>query len=95
MAVNVRKLIIIVYLSLFVVVGVMSAGFFWQTRRELGQLRIQETAARNRLAELQVRLSEQEKVLQRLREDPSYVERVIRRRLLYAKPDELVFRFED
>ncbi|MBP7143166.1 MAG: septum formation initiator family protein [Opitutaceae bacterium] len=73
----------------------MSAGFFWQTRRELEQLRGQEVRTRNRLAELQVRLSEQEKILQRLREDPSYVERVIRRRLLYAKPDEFVFRFED
>lgn len=94
-AVNVRKLIIVVYLCLFVVVGVMSAGFFWQTRRELEQLRGQEARTRNRLSELQVRLSEQEKILQRLREDPSYVERVIRRRLLYAKPDETVFRFED
>ncbi|HRP04141.1 MAG TPA: septum formation initiator family protein [Opitutaceae bacterium] len=94
-AVNVRKLIIGVYLCLFVVVGVMSAGFFWQTRRELEQLRGQEVRTRNRLSELQVRLSEQERILQRLREDPSYVERVIRRRLLYAKPDETVFRFED
>ncbi len=93
--VNVRKLIIVVYLALFVVVGVTSAGFFWQTRRELAQLRMQETRTRNRLAELQLRLAEQEKTLQRLREDPAFVERVIRRRLLYAKPEEFVFRFED
>ncbi len=92
---NVRKLIIVIYLALFVIVGVTSAGFFWKTRRELSQLRIQETRTRNRLAELQLRLIEQEKTLQRLREDPAFVERVIRRRLLYAKPEEFVFRFED
>lgn len=92
---NVRKLIIVVYLALFVLVGITSAGFFWQTRRELAQLKFQEARSRNRLGELQLRLSEQEKILQRLREDPAYVERVIRRRLLYAKPDEFVFRFED
>jgi len=30
----------------------------------------------------------------RLRTDPAYVERVIRRQLGYAKPDEFIFRFE-
>ena len=94
-SVNIRKLIIVVYLALFVVVGITSAGFFWKTRRELAQLRLQEARSRERLGELQLRLSEQDKVLQRLREDPAYVERVIRRRLNYAKPDEFIFRFEE
>jgi len=93
--VNIRKLIIVVYLALFVVVGITSAGFFWKTRRELAKLRLQEARSRERLGELQLRLSEQDKVLQRLREDPAYVERVIRRRLNYAKPEEFIFRFEE
>jgi len=91
--VNVRKLIIGLYFVLFIGIGVTSAGFFWQTRQEFEQLKLQEARTRARLAELQTRLAEQEKILHRLREDPGYVERVIRRRLMYAKPDEFVFRF--
>jgi cell division protein FtsB len=40
-------------------------------------------------------LHDQEIVLQRLRTDPAYVEKVIRRKLGYAKPDEFIFRFEN
>jgi cell division protein FtsB len=93
--VTLRKIIIGLYATLFIVIAVTSAGFFWQARQELGQLRLQETRQKARLDELQVRLAEQERILRRLREDPAYVERVIRRRLLYARPDEMVFRFED
>jgi cell division protein DivIC len=93
--VTLRKIIIVLYATVFIAIGVTSAGFFWQARQELGQLRLQEARQKARLEELQVRLTEQERVLRRLREDPGYVERVIRRRLLYARPDEMVFRFED
>jgi cell division protein DivIC len=34
-------------------------------------------------------------MLHRLRHDPVYIERAIRQRLGYARPGELVFRFED
>jgi cell division protein FtsB len=44
---------------------------------------------------MQLKLNEQEKILQRLRTDPDYVEMVIRRRLGYAKPDEYIFRFAE
>jgi cell division protein FtsB len=33
--------------------------------------------------------------LERLRTDPAYVEKVIRRKLGYARPEEYVFRFEN
>ena len=46
------------------------------------------------LAEAQLKLREQEKILDRLRTDPAYVELVIRRQLGYAKPEEMIFRFE-
>ena len=51
--------------------------------------------SRRRLAEAEAKLREQEKILERLRNDPVYVEKVIRRRLGYAKPEEFIFRFED
>lgn len=92
---NFRPLITVVYVMLFLAVGTASAVFFFQTRREYDRLRQQEAATRARLAEAETRLHEQERVLERLRRDPEYVEKVIRRRLGYAKQDEFVFRFEE
>lgn len=66
-----------------------------QTRAEYARVRQDELRVRQRLAEVEVKLAEQEVVLDRLRNDPTYVDRVIRRRLGYAKPEEFVFRFEE
>ena len=66
-----------------------------QTRAEYAQLLAVETEARRRFEDVKVKLAEQELVLERLRNDPDYVETMIRRRLGYAKPDEFVFRFAD
>lgn len=92
---NVRSLIIGLYLLLFLAVGAASGLYFWEAREEYNRLRQIEAASRRRLAEAEARLVEQEKILERLRNDPVYVEKVIRRRLGYAKPDEFIFRFED
>ena len=83
------------YIVLFVGAAVASGVYFWEAREEYNRLRQIEENSRRRLAEAQARLVEQEKILDRLRTDPVYVEKVIRRRLGYAKPDEFIFRFED
>ena len=90
-----RRLIVILYLLLFLVIGTASGLYFWDTREEYNRLRQLEELSRRRLAETEAKLKEQEKILERLRTDPVYVEKVIRRRLGYAKPDEYIFRFED
>lgn len=89
-----RRLIIAFYLLLFLTLAAGSGVFFWQTRREYDRLLAIERKSKQRLAEAEQKLQEQEKVLERLRSDPAYVEMVIRRRLGYAKPDEYIFRFE-
>lgn len=90
-----RRLIVMLYLVLFVGVAGASGIYFWEAWGEYAQLRDQEVATRRRLAETEARLQEQEKILERLRTDPVYVEKVIRRRLGYARPDEFIFRFEE
>lgn len=92
---NLRRVIISLYLVLFLGAGLTSGYFLWQAREEYSRLRRQEAASRQRLAEAEAQLKEQERILDRLRNDPTYVEKVIRRRLLYAKPDEFIFRFEN
>jgi cell division protein DivIC len=89
-----RRFIVAVYLLIFISVAVASTTFFVQTRAEYLQLKEVQRVTTERLAMARTRLQEQEEILRRLREDPAYVEMVIRRRLGYAKPDEQIFRFE-
>jgi cell division protein DivIC len=90
----IRQIIVVVYLLLFLSVGAASAVFFWQTRQEYNQLRLVELSTQRRLLEADERLHEQERLLQRMRTDPVYVEMKIRQRLGYARPEEFIFRFE-
>lgn len=90
-----RRFIVSLYLLLFLVIGVGSGMYFLDAREEYQRLKRLEAVSRQRLAEAQAKLDEQEKILERLRSDPVYVEKVIRRRLGYAKPEEYIFRFKD
>lgn len=66
-----------------------------ESQAEYRQLRETQADIRRRLAEAKARLAEQERILERLKNDPDYVERVIRRRLHYVKPGETIFWFPD
>lgn len=92
---NFRRLLLSLYVLLFVGLGLAGGFLFKDAHDEYGQLERSETVNRHRLAEAQEHLRDQERVLERLRADPSYVDKVIRIRLGYAKPDEFIFRFED
>lgn len=83
------------YAVLFLVVTVWAGLFFLQMHRELTALRAQESENRRRLAAAEAKLAEQREYLERLQHDPELVERVIRRKLGYARPEEFVFRFEE
>lgn len=91
---NVRRIFITFFLLLFFSLAAGSSVFFWQTRQEYNRLQKTETLAKLKLAEKQQHLREQELVVERLRTDPTYVETIIRRRLGYAKPDEMIYRFD-
>ena len=91
---NPRQLIFSLYLVLFVGLGAGAGALFLDARAEYNQLKLTEAASKRRLAEAQTRLAEQEKILERLRADPEFVEKVIRQRLGYTKPGDYIFRFE-
>lgn len=90
-----RRFVITLFLVLFIGVGAISGFFLRQAHEEYTRLKELEAKSRVRLAEAEERLKEQERILERLRTDPAYVEVVIRRRLGYVKPDEVIFRFLD
>ena len=92
---NFRRIIIGIYLALFLGVAATSAYYFAQTQREYDRLKKLHAESQRKLEAAREKLRDQERILERLRTDPEYVEKVIRRRLFYAKPDEYIFRFED
>jgi cell division protein DivIC len=80
---------------LFGVLGIAGSYLFVDARHEYERLERIESTNRQKLAQAQGRLKDQEKVLERLRNDPAYVDKVIRKKLGYAKPDEFIYRFEE
>lgn len=90
---NLRHFILYVYLALIVGIGVAGGLFFLDARAEYARLAAIQTENRRKVTEAETRLKYQEQVLERLRSDPSYFEKVIRRKLGYARPDEFIFRF--
>jgi cell division protein FtsB len=90
-----RRFIVSLYLVLFTGFGVGAGVLFFDARAEYLQLKQIETATRQKLAVEEVRLAAQQKVLERLRSDPEFVEKSLRKRWGYARPGEVIFRFED
>lgn len=80
---------------LFAGLGIGGGYLFLDARSEYTRLMQVEASNRQRLEEAQDRLKNQERVLDRLRNDPAFVDSVIRKKLGYAKPDEFIYRFED
>ena len=92
---NINKVILGVFGVLFAAATLWALIFFVEMHREMTALRAQESLNQRRLAEAEARLQAQEKYLEQLRHDPVLVERLIREKLGYAKPQEFVFRFDE
>lgn len=92
---NYRQVILGLYLLVFAGLGIAGGYLFLDARSEYTRLLQVEASNRQRLTEAQERLKNQERVLDRLRNDPAYVDSVIRKKLGYAKPEEFIYRFED
>lgn len=89
------RILLLAYAVVFLSLSVFAGVFFYRTYGEFLNLKAQEVENRRRLAETELRLLEQRDVLDRLKNDPDFIERMIRDRLGYARSDEVVFRFEN
>ena len=92
---NLRRLILSLYLLFILGLGVAAGVYFLEARAEYDRLRRVEANLQRRMEEAKAKLKLQEKILDRMKNDPAFVEEVIRRKLGYAKPDEFIFRFEN
>lgn len=90
-----RRLAFFCFILLSVCSTAVVGVFFFDAQRQYDRLKAIQTENTRQLHEAEARLQEQAKELERLQTDPSYVERVIRRKLGYAKPDESIYRFDE
>ncbi len=79
---------------MLVLTGVLSALLILQARRELDHFSREERDLRTQLKDLQLQLAQREEFLDRLENDPAFLDREVRQRLGYAKPDEMIYRFD-
>lgn len=90
-----RRWFMLIYAVLFVAFCVTAGAVLLDGWAQYKQLKQVERVNRQKLAQAEAKLREQEIVLQRLKTDPEFVERAIRQRLKYAKPGEVIFRFPE
>ncbi len=89
-----QRIIVLLYTVLLTAIGLGAGALFLEARAEFDKLKQDQAASAAKLSAARVRLQEQEKILERLRNDPVYVEKIIRIQLGYGKPGEHVFRFD-
>lgn len=92
---NSRRAIAALYAMLLGLFGLGAGMLFLEARAEQDELRGRQARLERELAAAKARLAEQEQFLSRLRTDPVVAERVIRQRLGYGRPGEVVFRFDN
>lgn len=88
------RFIVTLYFVLLTGFGIWAGGQFLEARTEYLHHKQMQAAHEAKLAAAKVRLAEQDRILQRLKTDPVFVEKVIRDRLKYSRPHEVIFRFE-
>ena len=71
------------------------SGLNIRTYNELKNFQAEEIRLKQRNLELENEFKRKEAYFKRLLEDDEFLERVARQRLGYARPDELLFRFND
>lgn len=71
------------------------SGLIIRTYNELKNFQIRESRLELRLLEAENEFKRKEAYFKRLLEDDEFLERVARQRLGYARPNELLFRFDD
>jgi cell division protein DivIC len=65
----------------------------YKTRNQLNYLKTRDQEYANRIKEIEQDLAAKDEYLDMLLTDPIFLERVVRERLGYTRPDEYIYRF--
>ena len=90
-----ERVILLMLVGVLVALIVFFSSLIVQTHREYKNFKARELRIEAKLIQARKEFEQKEAYLGRLLEDPEFLERVIRERLGYARPDELLFRFSE
>ena len=90
-----ERVILLMLLGILIVLTIFFSSLILQTYREYKNFRASEVRIEAKLTQARKEFEQKEAYMARLLEDPEFLERVVRERLGYSRPDELLFRFSD
>lgn len=82
-------------LGMLGVLVVFFGGMLLKTHREFQNFKDRQDRIESKFIQARKEFQEKEAYLAGLLEDPEFLERVVRERLGYSRPDELLFRFSE
>lgn len=88
------RLLVAALVAAMLIICALFAVVLLQTWREHQKYVHQETQLHARLHQLQEHNAYQRQYLMKLLEDPDFFEKVVRTRLGYSRPGEMIFKFE-
>jgi cell division protein DivIC len=90
-----ERVILLMMMGVLLALVVFLSSLIVQTYREYKNFRVRELRIEVKLTQARKEFEHKEAYLARLLDDSEFLERVVRERLGYARPDELLFRFSD
>lgn len=90
-----ERVILLMLLGMLIVLVIFFSSLILQTYREYKNFRAREIMIEAKLTQARKEFEQKEAYMARLLEDSEFLERVVRERLGYSRPDELLFRFSE
>ena len=90
-----ERALVLMLMGMLCVLVIFFGGLVLKTHREYQNFKARENRIEAKLIQARKEFVQKEAYMTRLIDDPEFLERVVRERLGYARPDELLFRFSD
>ena len=90
-----ERALVLMLMGMLCVLVIFFGGLVLKTHREYQNFKARENRIEAKLIQARKEFAQKEAYMARLIDDPEFLERVVRERLGYARPDELLFRFSD
>jgi len=90
-----ERAIVLILMGVLCLLLLFFGGLVLKTHREYENFKARESRIEAKLIQARKEFARKEAYVIRLMEDPEFLERVVRERLGYARPDEVLFRFSE
>ena len=90
-----ERALVLMLMGMLCVLVIFFGGLVLKTHREFQNFKARENRIEAKFIQARKEFAQKEAYMTRLINDPEFLERVVRERLGYARPDELLFRFSD